>query len=316
MKCVIIYFSQTGNTEKIAKAVCKGVEQAAGTCDFLKLKDANPRRLSGYDLIGFGMPIFHVEPLNVGAFIKDLWAVGGKHAFVFSTHGTIPEYFLPSVVPKLQNRGLTVIGWADWYADAFIPWHPEPYPTHGHPDEIDMEEAEAFGKKMVEFSRRITAGETHLIPPMPEVPPPLPPTNELGIQDTTDDPSVFKYHKELCKFPKCRLCMDNCPVYSIDLSMHPPVIASCCQPHCTFCTLICPTGAIEIDAFVEAQTPNYKRTTETIALPRLEEAEAKGTFRRHVPVEDIGFDTMFYEVHNGHPKFIVGKGLVKSKRRK
>jgi ferredoxin len=242
-----------------------------------------------------------------------MWAVGGKHAFVFNTHGTIPEYYFPSIVPKLKNRGLVVIGMRDWYADCFIPWHPEPYPTAGHPDEIDLKEAEEFGREMVERSRRISAGETGLIPKDSPVPPPLPSTESLNIQDTTDDPSVFKYHKELCSYPKCRLCMDNCPKYSIDLSMNPPVIAACCQPHCTFCTLICPTGAIEIDAFVESQVPNYRKTTETLALPRLDEAEAKGEFRRLIPVDKIGWKTYVYQVYTKHPKWIVGKGRKKPK---
>ena len=310
MKCVVIYFSQTGNTEKIAKEVKKGVASAAGNCDLVKIKDANPRQLYHYDLIGLGTPIFHEEPDNVTDFINNLWSVGNRHAFVFSTHGTIPEYFLPSILPKLRKKGLEVIGWEDWYADCYIPWHPEPYPTGGHPDEIDLREAERFGKEMVERSRKISQGIKGLIPADPPIPPPLPSQKSLNIKDTVDDPSVFKYHKELCRYPRCRLCMDNCPKYSIDLSVDPPVIASCCQPHCTFCTLICPTGAIEIDAFIEEQVPHYRNTTETVALPRLIDAEASGKFRRLVPVDKIGWKTYFYQVHNKHPKWIIGRGPV------
>ena len=46
-----------------------------------------------------------------------------------------------------------------------------PYYTAGHPDEIDLREAEEFGREMVERSRRISAGETKLIPAMPDMPP-------------------------------------------------------------------------------------------------------------------------------------------------
>ena len=311
MKCVIVYFSQTGNTEKIAKAVQSGVKEAAGNCDLLKIKDANPKRLYEYDLIGLGSPVFHEEPLNVADFIEKLWSVGGKHIFLFTTHGTIPEFYFPAVVPKLKKKGMVVIGMRDWYADAFIPWHPEPYPTAGHPDEIDVKEAEQYGREMVDHSRRISAGEKGLLPADPPIPPPLPPTTELGIQDTTDDPSVFKYHKELCKFPKCRLCMDNCPMYSVDLSTTPPTIASRCQPHCTLCTLICPTGAMEIDGFIESVVPHYKNTTKNLALPILDKAEKEGKFRRLVPVDKIGWDSYVYQVYNKHPKWIMGKGRCK-----
>jgi flavodoxin/Fe-S-cluster-containing hydrogenase component 2 len=313
LKCAIIYYSQTGNTEKIAKQIQAGIIQEAGNCDLIKLKEADPKHLYQYDLIGIGSPVYRREPLNVAAFIKSLGFVGGKHAFVFCTHGTIPTLYMHSIVPKMKRRGLVVIGRGDWYGDCFLPWHPEPYPTAGHPDEIDLKEAKEFGREMVKRSIRISKGEKGLLPPTPKKPEKDPndtPALRATIQDTVEDPSVFKYHKELCKYPKCRLCMDNCPTYSIDLSMNPPMIAHKCQPHCCYCTLLCPTGAIEIDDYVKDQAPKYYRTTTEYALPCLDRDEANGYFRRLLPVEKIGWDTYFYKMHPGHPKFIIGKGPV------
>ena len=313
MKCAIIYFSQTQNTEKIAKRIQKGVIKEAGNCDLIKMRDANPKHLNEYDLIGIGTPVFREEPLNVSDFINNMWGLGGKHCFVFCTHGTIPDLYFYSIIRKLKKRGLVVIGTGDWYADVYLPWHPEPYPTAGHPDEIDFKEAEAFGTEIVKRSQRISAGETNLIPPTPKKPPQDPndtPELRATIKDTTEEPGTVKYHKEKCKYPKCRLCMDNCQMYSIDLSQTPPVIASKCQPHCCFCSMICPTGAIEIDDFVEEQSPLYHRTTVEYAYPILERAEAAGQFRRVIPKEEVGWDTFFYKVHNKHPKFIIGKGSV------
>ena len=308
MKAVIVYFSLTGNTERIANAVRAGVEAEAGSCDFIKIKDANPKRLHKYDLIGIASPVYLEEPEVLKEFINGLWSVGGKHAFSCCTHGTLPEYYFPAVVPHLRSRGLTVVGWKDWYGDVFIPWHPEPYPTGGHPDDIDLAEAEAFGREVVVRSKRIKEGETNLIPADPPTPPPLPSEESLGITDTSKE--VFKYHRELCRFPKCRLCMDNCPRYGIDLSVDPPVVADPCQKHCTFCTQLCPTGALEIDDFVAEQAPHYRYTTEFLTLPMLVEAEKNGTFRRLVPVDEIGWDTYYYQVHNKHPKWRLGKGPV------
>lgn len=319
MKCAIVYYSMSGNTEKVAKRIQAGVIEAAGNCDLLELRDTNPRKLHEYDLMGIGAPVFRAEPINVAAWIKDMWGVGGTHCFVFSTHGTIPDLFNHSIIKKLKKRGLVVIGVDDWYAEVYIPWHPEPYPTSGHPDEIDLAEAQAFGREMVERSKRVSAGETDLIMKTPPAPPKDPndtPELRATIKDTTDDPSIYKYHPELCNYPKCRLCMDNCPTYSIDLSMSPPVIAHKCQPHCTFCTLVCPTGAIEIDDFVAEQAPAYRRTTNEYALPILQRAEEAGHFRRIIPVDEIGWDSFFFEVHSGHPKFIKGRGPVTPKKSK
>ena len=76
--------------------------------------------------------------------------------------------FFPSVIPKLKKRGLTVIGWADWYGHNWGPIHnPTPYGTDGHPDDIDSREAEEFGREMVWRSQRIYAGEISLIPREP-----------------------------------------------------------------------------------------------------------------------------------------------------
>ena len=115
MKCIIIYFSQTGNTEQIAKSIQAGVKQTAGHCDIVRIKEANPRRLYEYDLIGIGSPIFHwVAPANVISFVNNMRFVGGKHAFAFCTHATT-WYFDESIVPRLKNRGMIAIGTRDWY---------------------------------------------------------------------------------------------------------------------------------------------------------------------------------------------------------
>ena len=93
MKCVIIYFSQTGNTEKIAKAIQSGVKQATGHCDIFKIKEANPRRLYEYDLIGIGSAVFGGQLGSVGVFLNELRFVGGKHAFLFALMALLRKLF-------------------------------------------------------------------------------------------------------------------------------------------------------------------------------------------------------------------------------
>jgi ferredoxin len=310
MKCIIVYFSQTGNTELVASRIARGVKKAAGQCDLVPLKEANPRRLYNYDLIGLGCPVFElVEPGNVRAFIHDMRFVGGKHIFAFSTHGTLPDHLFPSIVPRLKKRGLLVIGTRDWYADCHLPPMPEPYPTAGHPDKIDLREAEEFGFQMVERSRRIAAGETALIPPDPLPPPPPVNLGDLGFVDFQETyKALFKFHPEKCQYPACRLCMDNCPMDGIDLSVNPPVVGKPCVM-CTFCSRICPTGAMDIDDWVENTGAVNEKVMRAELLPALEKAEAEGRFRRLIPVEKIGFSTPIYKFHNKHPQWIIGQGL-------
>ena len=169
IKSIVIYYSQTGNTKKIAQAIHAGISQLGEQCDIARLRDVDPRNLAGYDLIGLGSPVIHARELpNVTYFINFMKSVDGKHAFAFCTHGATPGYYLARVVPALIQRGLTVIGWKDWFCSAYHPVIPKPYFTDGHPDAIDLREAEDFGREMVDRSRRISLGETDLIPTLPK----------------------------------------------------------------------------------------------------------------------------------------------------
>jgi flavodoxin/Pyruvate/2-oxoacid:ferredoxin oxidoreductase delta subunit len=316
VKCIVIYFSQTGNTEKVAKAIQSGVKQAAGNCDIATIKDANPRRLYEYDLIGLGSPVFEV--VNVWDFIKNMRFVGGKHVFAFCTHGGSPGPFLSRIYQKLKDRGPIVIGTRDWYGDCYLLHHIEPYPTKGHPDEIDLQEAEEFGREMVVRSWKIAAGRTELIPPEPAVPP-MPQMQPVPDFRATEPwklissfPSRLKFHKEKCLYPGCRLCMDNCPMDGIDLSLDPPVIARPCE-FCEFCARICPTGALDMNEWVEAlikvgvdmPVPTGEQNP---LLSDLAKAEAEGRFRRLLPVEELKPDTYGSMLHKKHPQWIIGKG--------
>lgn len=56
MKVLVTYFSQSGNTEKIAKAIC---EEAAANheADLKKLEEITPDDAAGYDCIFMGSPL-------------------------------------------------------------------------------------------------------------------------------------------------------------------------------------------------------------------------------------------------------------------
>jgi flavodoxin/ferredoxin len=316
VKCAVIYFSITGNTEKVALAIQKGIKEATGHCDIVKIRDANPRGLYQYDLIGIGSPVIGVpvagaEPLNIKTFIDNMRFVGGKHAFAFCTHGTHSELFFPRVVRMLKRRGLIVIGTHDWYGTVYISSMPKPYPTDGHPDSIDLKEARDFGTEMVERSRKISSGETRLIPPVPKLPVLMPPPPGKAGEPSIVDKffgDMLKYHKEKCKYPKCRLCIDNCPVDGIDLSVKPPVIAKPCTG-CEFCTKICPTGALDGSAYDEFAGPVAARDIKGFLMIDLVKAEAEGRFRRLVPADKVGSGTPIYKSHTKHPYWIIGKGL-------
>ena len=312
MKCAVVYFSQTGSTETMARAIAQGVQEAGAKCDLIRLFDADPARMAEYDLVGIGSMVIGAEPANVSAFIERLQGVEGKHAFVFCTHGAMPFFYVPSVWPKLAGRGLVVVGHHGWYASAWMSHCPKPYFTDGHPDAVDIEEGVAFGGQMVENSRAVTAGDTSVLPAPPsfgDVPwPPFTPPEFVGVF-----PQKLQYHPELCRYPKCTLCVENCPVGGIDLSVSPPRVADPCLD-CEFCTKVCPTGAMEAKEFFSWMTPIFYNHARLTFFRLMREAERRGAFRRLVPEVEIGFDTpvakLLVDAGDRHPYWTKGKGFT------
>ncbi len=185
MKSIIVYFSLTGNTKKVAQAIHKGMSQLVEQCDIATVKGVDIQHLIGYDLIGLGSPVWGGVPRNVKLFIDTLPSLQGKHAFAFYTYSAEPELLFPEVVNLLVDKGLILIGTRGWYGSAYSIIEPKPYPADGHPDEIDLKEAEDFGKEMVELSRRVSIGGYELIPPLQMRPipphdqgPPRPPKSQ------------------------------------------------------------------------------------------------------------------------------------------
>lgn len=323
LRCVIIYYSLTGNTEKIARGIQKGVVQAAGNCDMIPFKEANPYKLEEYDLIGFGHPIMGgLLSWNEHNWLKELRYVGGKHVFLFSTsHSGGNNFYL--LVPLFKEQGVTTIGMKAWKGCEYNPLG-EPCPTaaDGHPDKIDLEEAEAFGKQMVENSRLIYAGNTSLIPPEPK-------GSAKGIIEWDAETAWEKmkwrllFDKSKCLYPKCRLCMDICPVHGIDLTVDPPRLADPCLP-CNMCDQVCPTGAATIDP-IHFRWQNANHDYEKTGRQRLaqlkegikvEEHQIPSSpygptnTKQYLTDEEVaeGFLHQVYKVFNKRPRFVVGYG--------
>lgn len=313
MKVLILYYSQTGNTRAIAGAIQKGVAPLVQSCDLAKVKEVQPRDLDNYDVIGLGTPVWMggFTP-NMRIFVENLPPQKAKHIFCFNTHGVMPELYFPSVTRKLTMKGFTVIGWQDWYGSVHFQVAPKPYFTDGHPDAVDLREAEVFGRDMVTLSRRIMAGEPNLIPS----PPPFELTPQLlalleFYQSGHNPHGRLSYDRGKCAYPKCRLCQDNCLMGYIDLSADPPRHGSTgngCDMWmgCTFCELICPTGAISCDW--EAALEENMALAEFFGANPLaaayEKAIASGRLRKLVPDEIQG---PYFQVHGKRPRFKLPK---------
>lgn len=340
MKCLIIYYSQTGNTLKVAQAIHKGAASVADSCELKALRDVTAEDWLNADLIGIGSPIWSSCPTtNVVFHIKNLPdAVAGKHTFYYCTHGATPGRAVMRGVHTLKDKGMIVLGWNDWFGAACLPGHAKPWFTDGHPDDLDLASAESFGKAMVQHSKKLAAGNTDIIPE--------PLSNEacdaiygLGHPFLFKAPPVSavdpsKQPKEKEPYPLeipttmnyvCELeGISNIEGSKADpsnpLRINPDKCIGChrCVKAC-FCGNI--DGSVNPPRFrtqdcercffcegvcptgaleYDFPAPNGKPLADIMG-PVIDAAEAQGRFRRYVGEEDIGWNTP-WEVITSHPR--------------
>ena len=127
-----------------------------------------------------------------------------------------------------------------------------------------------------------------------------------------------------CTYPKCKLCLDNCPQNAIDFSYNPPLFHHDCEG-CDMCYCVCPTGAVSIPNFAISQLAMANRgpqgvkagqaagpgamnggavgdsaafLPENIALRAQGVSPHSSQYRRLVPLDKIGYDHLILDNQN------------------
>jgi len=288
MKALVIVFSQTGNTRNMAERISEGIRESGTDCDIVNLPDAND--LDRYDLIGIGCPVFYYqEPFHVRTFLQELPEQRDKPWFVFCTHGSAMGITLESMAGELARKSARVIGCHHTYADAWVPFYPHPTLTTGHPDQQELAEARAFGRKTADILAAVRQGDFSGILPIPEVTDAW--TRDEAAMLSRDVLGQFmprlEIDMETCT--QCQECQESCPVGGIDLQASPPKIQAPCI-YCWHCVNICPVFAVKADwePLLQMAPANYARYTKT-----LKGAEARGEFRWLVDPDSMDFTNPF-----------------------
>jgi len=122
-KALVVYHSVYGNTEKVARALAKGLEDGGVDVDLAPVDAVEFDKLSGYDLLVVGGPTHNLgasKPME--AFLERLKSVvglSGKKAFALDTK--YKSRFAGSagakIEGKLKNLGLTIV---KPHASAFV----------------------------------------------------------------------------------------------------------------------------------------------------------------------------------------------------
>ena len=67
-KCAVVYWSGTGNTEAMAKAVAEGMKGAGAEAELIQASSFGPDKADEYDAIAFGCPSMGAEELEDSEF--------------------------------------------------------------------------------------------------------------------------------------------------------------------------------------------------------------------------------------------------------
>ena len=59
---LVVYYSVTGNTEKVAEAIGRGLTEAGLKVDIKRIESPEEVDFYGYDLVCFGSPVLHALP--------------------------------------------------------------------------------------------------------------------------------------------------------------------------------------------------------------------------------------------------------------
>jgi quercetin dioxygenase-like cupin family protein/multimeric flavodoxin WrbA len=137
MDAVIVYWSNTGNTEKVARAVQEGLKDAGMNVSLLRVEEAGDVDFFAYDLVCIGFPSYQWSPPKpMDEFLKRKFssyreegrvkwgapAVPGKNALIFCTYSG-PHTGIREAVPAglyagqfFEHLGFSVLD--EWYVAA------------------------------------------------------------------------------------------------------------------------------------------------------------------------------------------------------
>jgi flavodoxin len=166
MNILVAYYSETGNTRKIAEAIFSGIRHTQKI--LLPIDQADDP--GKYDLIFCGFPVqHHSVPAKMTHFLQSI--PQGKKMALFATHGSLRggEKAITAFYAALSlTSGQTIMGtfgcrgqvkfelldeWMEKPQDRA--WAMEAQSANGHPDTIDLEDAMSFANLMLHSAEHI-----------------------------------------------------------------------------------------------------------------------------------------------------------------
>ena len=162
MKVLVTYMSKTGNTKKVAEALCEGIgdEKEIRAIDEVD-------NIDGYDVAFLGFPIHQMGPDKKTEKLIQKHCINGRNVVLFITHAAPEDH--PDLLPMLDKfrqaaRGANIVDMFDCQGQlakgvkmimSIMPdaklrrWAREDN-SQGQPDEARLARARAFGREVMQ----------------------------------------------------------------------------------------------------------------------------------------------------------------------
>ncbi len=247
MNVTIIYFSQTGNTRKVAEAMAEAFQESDHVVRTLPMKITTPQDAASADLIGVGAPCFSSQaPTPVKAFLRTMPPLDKKRAFVFATSGGAPGRVLYDLTNLLRSKGADVAGGFLTRGELH---HPAPCLIGRMPNRPNPEDLAHARRFAAAVAKHVSAGRSG---PVAESRPDAFRTKR-GFYNLVAMLSTDGFLRLVLPEPKpapprcnkCQWCVHECPMHNITLQPYPVLDDRCIR--CYRCLTGCPQKAFDAD---------------------------------------------------------------------
>ena len=139
-KIAVVYWSGTGNTEAMAKAVLEGAKEKGAEVVLLTPDEFDVSMMDSYDAIAFGCPAMGAEVLEEGEmepFVEEVEGfAAGKKIALFGSYGWGDGQWMRDWEERMNAAGATVVN-----GEGVI--------AHEAPDAEALEACRSLGKALI-----------------------------------------------------------------------------------------------------------------------------------------------------------------------